>query len=530
MNRLVTGVVAGLVLAVMAGPMAPWVQAAPTTAPAVTPTAVSAIAAPAAVRTAAPTNDDLAAKLDALTRKYEAQDQELQALRAQVSSGSNLAAMSDADRTLLAQMIRDEVSKSDTLKSALPSWLDGLTFVGNVRARYEGQYFSSWSNEKVNQGANGQDNVLSKQAKNLLDFNRERIRLQFGFIKKFDDEWSAGFLLTTDDSTYSGSSNSGSKPWETNQTLTGDFSNKPIALDQAWIQYRPACLNSKVDEVTFITGKFANPFVTSAMLWDPDVRPEGVAESWIHKCTDEFSIFATLGQFFLDDTQFTDTGGASPTAVPYGNTALLAYQLGLRYKITPDVAWTLALAYYQYIGTQYDTTVGAIANGNSYNASAAAVNGVAVGGMDTNMHIVDLYSDVTFLIGPNKTPLKLFAQADWNVNDTAQDSFVSARRTYPQPYYNQDQAFIFGVVFGQTKKKGDWAVGYDYRWVEADAVFSPFTDSAFNGTDHEGHNVFFSYALAKNVVGTIRYVHYDWIVDKIDPNRNMVRAEVQVNF
>jgi hypothetical protein len=525
-------VVASLVLAVMVG-LVSQSQAAPTSAPAAVPVAAPT-AAPAEPTAAPAAPADVNAKLDALTRKFEAQEEELKALRAQVTSGSNLATMTDTDRQLLAQMIRDEVAKSDTLKAALPGWLDGLTFVGNIRARYEGQYYSGFDPNKVNHGANGQDNVVGKQAKNSLDFNRERIRLQFGFIKKFDDEWTGGFLLSTDDSTYSGSSNSGSKPWETNQTLTGDFSNKPIALDQAWIQYRPACLNTKVDQLTVITGKFANPFVTTEMLWDPDVRPEGVAESWVHKCTDEFSIFATLGQFFLDDSQFVNTGGASPTATPYGNTAMMAYQLGLRYKITPDVAWTLAMAYYEYHGLQYDTTVGTVANGNSYNASSAAANGVAVGAADSGMKILDVYSDLTFLVGPNKTPLKFFAQADWNVADNAPRSFTipsgATRGTYEDPYHNQDQAYIFGVTYGQTKNKGDWAVGYNYRWVEADAVFSPFTDSAFNGSDHQGHTLFFSYALAKNVVGTVRYVHYDWIVDKVDPNRDMIRAEVQVNF
>jgi hypothetical protein len=499
MNRLVAGVVAGLALAVVFAPTGAWAQPAPVS------------------------NADLAAKLDALAKKCEAQDQELQQLRTQVNSGSNLATMTDADRTLLAQMIKDEVAKSDTLKSALPSWLDGLTFTGNIRARYEGQFYNGFSGTKVNSGANGADRVTAKQAKNLMDFNRERIRLQFGFIKKFDDEWSAGFMLSTDDNT--------AKPWETNQTLTGDFSRKTIAVDQAWIQYRPACLNTKVDQVTLITGKFANPFVTTDMVWDADVRPEGLAESWVHKCSDEFSIFATLGQFFLKDDQFTAPGGASPTASPYGNTYLLAYQLGLRYKIAPDVALTLAAAYYQYMGVQTDPTLVAagVTTGNSFNAGSSTHDTLA-NALDTNMHIVDIYSDLTFLVGPKKTPLKFYAQADWNVNDNAPTSFVSGGRTFGLPYHNQDQAYIFGVTYGKIKDKGDWDITYNYRWVEANAIYSAFSDSAFNGTDHQGHTLAFRYALLKNVTAGIRYVHYDWMIDKIDPGRDMIRAELQVNF
>ena len=34
--------------------------------------------------------------------------------------------------------------------------------------------------------------------------------------------------------------------------------------------------------LTLMVGKMANPFITSSMLWGPDINPEGLAEQWKH--------------------------------------------------------------------------------------------------------------------------------------------------------------------------------------------------------------------------------------------------------
>ena len=65
---------------------------------------------------------------------------------------------------------------------------------------------------------------------------------------------------------------------------------------------------------------------------------------------------------------------------------------------------------------------------------------------------------------------------------------------------SEDTAYQFGTTLGKAKKPGSWALDYNYRVLEKDAVFGTFTDSDFNGggTDGEGHRVQAKYQLAKN--------------------------------
>jgi hypothetical protein len=151
-----------------------------------------------------------------------------------------------------------------------------------------------------------------------------------------------------------------------------------------------------------------------------------------------------------------------------------------------------------------------------------------------DFRIVDAYTDLTFQV-PNfithqgKLPLKFFSQADWNcIGNNA-----------PSPWAHEDFAFIAGATLGQNKKKGDWQIGYDYRFVEANSIVGAFSDSAFGGTDREGHNLTFKYSILDNVTAGIRYVYYDRIINfdwasptnnNIQPDRHMIRFEVQVNF
>ena len=47
------------------------------------------------------------------------------------------------------------------------------------------------------------------------------------------------------------------------------------------------------------------------------------------------------------------------------------------------------------------------------------------------------------------------------------------------------------LAFGGNKKQGEWQVAYQYKYLEADAVWDALTDSdwGLGGTDREGHVV-----------------------------------------
>ena len=62
-----------------------------------------------------------------------------------------------------------------------------------------------------------------------------------------------------------------------------------------------------------------------------------------------------------------------------------------------------------------------------------------------------------------------------------------------------DTGWLAGVTLGKASGKGTWALGYQYRDLEADAVLGLLSDSDFagGGTDGKGHILTGAYGINK---------------------------------
>ena len=65
--------------------------------------------------------------------------------------------------------------------------------------------------------------------------------------------------------------------------------------------------------------------------------------------------------------------------------------------------------------------------------------------------------------------------------------------------YDYDTGWLAGVTLGKASDRGDWALGYQYRDLEADAVLGLLSDSDFSGggTDGKGHILSAAYGINK---------------------------------
>ena len=99
-----------------------------------------------------------------------------------------------------------------------------------------------------------------------LDQNLQNYRLRFNVDVQLNDDLSGGFTLA------SGNIND---PTSTNQTLTGFYARKPIALDKAFIQYHPR----QFKPLSLIAGKFTYPWYNTELTWDKDLSPEGFGQT-----------------------------------------------------------------------------------------------------------------------------------------------------------------------------------------------------------------------------------------------------------
>jgi Putative porin len=99
-----------------------------------------------------------------------------------------------------------------------------------------------------------------------LDQNLQNYRLRFNVDVQLSNDLSGGFTLA------SGNIND---PTSTNQTLTGFYARKPIALDKVFIKYHP----SYFKPLSLIAGKFAYPWYNTELTWDKDLNPEGFGQT-----------------------------------------------------------------------------------------------------------------------------------------------------------------------------------------------------------------------------------------------------------
>ena len=95
------------------------------------------------------------------------------------------------------------------------------------------------------------------------------------------DDWFFGVRLETNASPRStnvtfGDDASSSSPGGGGPFAKGDDA---INVGQAYAGYKG------FPDFTFTGGRMPNPLVTTLMVWDPDINPEGLAEQWKHTFT-----------------------------------------------------------------------------------------------------------------------------------------------------------------------------------------------------------------------------------------------------
>ena len=111
-----------------------------------------------------------------------------------------------------------------------------------------------------------EDALFGGPSDRSLDQNQQDYRLRFNIDMQLSDDFSGGFTLA------SGNIND---PTSTNQTLTGFYARKPIALDRLFLSYRPGQFKA----LSLVAGKFTYPWYNTELTWDKDLNPEGFGQT-----------------------------------------------------------------------------------------------------------------------------------------------------------------------------------------------------------------------------------------------------------
>lgn len=182
-----------------------------------------------------------------------------------------------------------------------------------------------------------------------MDRARARVRVRFNALATLGSQFRAGITLASGDL---------NDPTSTNQTLTGFYSRKAVALDQAFVAFTPQEFKS----LTLVAGKFRYPWYNTELTWDKDLNPEGAAQVVGFKLnTPVLKKIAFVGF----ELPFAEMAGTSLTdkrisqQITYGGQVQTSWQLG------PRVILGAFSGFYDYRGA--DSIALALARSGSRN-------------------------------------------------------------------------------------------------------------------------------------------------------------------
>jgi polyhydroxyalkanoate synthesis regulator phasin len=316
----------------------------------------------------------------------------------------------------------------------LPKWVEKMKVKGDFRFRFQTQ-------DRDGDGKDRRD--------------RWRFRLRVGAVTDVNKQWKAGFGLAT----------GGDDPRSTNQTMDDTFSSKGVVIDYAFAQYTPS------EWLTAFGGKFKNPlWRPKDLMWDTDIRPEGIAAPLKFDLRSDLKLFITPAFFVLDEFSGTKDD-------PY----MYVTQAGIGWKITDRVSLKVAAAYYGFEHLK----------GNSFTYSSGSNSTDAGGKLLFDYDSINLDAEVGFkldVLVPYAAVFGQYVKADTN---------------------DDDMGYLIGLKFGDKKVKefGQWGFKYNYRHLEMDAWPDFLPDSDFYGgeTNSKGHEFEFILGLAKHVTFGIDY-------------------------
>lgn len=353
--------------------------------------------------------------------------------------------------------IRADLTKEYATTSAgklnVSNHITQLKLYGDARWRYE--YVGQEGESNFNTGSHNW---------------RARYRIRLGADYTFTDKFKAGFELesaTDNDSA--------------NQSIGSGFGKFAINTGLLYLTYQPW------DFVTVTGGKFKNPFYTTDLLWDADINPEGAAQLFSWDITDQFTFGATLAELNYTENSDSATNGAGKVQDSW----IFAGQLPMSYKFSKDVKATIAPGFYTYTGNNASSVI------SGSPASTGTLSAM-------NLNIIAAPGDVSFKVMDQKA--KVYWDLAYNASGESR-----IHQTYGLVNQNNDLsdsvAWLIGVQLGDSKKKGDWLVGVDFRQTGLGAVDPNLADSDFgNGNlNQQGVKIRTSYNFTDFLVGGVTF-------------------------
>ncbi|MEI6643491.1 MAG: putative porin [Novosphingobium sp.] len=532
------------------------------------PDAAQAAAAPAA-QAAAPSPDAMTNLIRLLVAQGTITKENGEALLAQAQAEADKARMAAAAPPppppppagavrvarvpeAVRQQIRDEIrgeimaqAASEgwvTKDQAAPEWTKRIRLFGDVRVRSQSSLYSKNNSDQIfdftRMTAAGQPIDLARLSSyQFLNTRKDRTdaryRARLGIEAQVVKGVSATLVLGTGDD---------NSPISENASLGGGFAKRQIFVDTAEIKVKPT------DWATLHFGRFENPFNTTPLLYDEDLRFDGVSAAlkWAGLFGKDSGVTLTGGAFPLDygDGNFPSVAVNKRS---YPTKWLFAGELKLTAPITDGLSVDASAAYHTFKNVQgqlsepcnldlgdFCSTDGFqpqfLRKGNTlFTIRNLVTNSTGIYpqlfGLKFDYNILALNlalrlpvsENVTARLGGEYVKNLGFKRSDIcsGLYDTAQAFLVQPYNNYgsdgnaarnictktnPTSFVGGDTGWLVNASIGYPKvlKKGSWNAFAEYRYLESDAVLDAYSDSDFHlgGTNAKGYVIGAEYGVA----------------------------------
>lgn len=469
-------------------------------------------------------------------------------------------------RQLREEIKRDVMAKAQTENWAspgkYPEWAQRIRFYGDLRARYEGQFYPTGNDPKlVNFNSINTGNPYDLSDNNPYfaptyntsqDRDRARLRLRIGADIDVSDNILAGFRFA------SGDSNS---PVSLNQTIGGNggnFSKYALWIDRAYMRYQPS------EDFNFSVGRFDNPFWSPTdLVWYRDLGFDGFAAQLKHEVAPGVTPFFVAGAFPTYNSDLNVGYNVAPNldlnGLPgkYASNDKWMYgvQAGVGVKFDPQSSFRFGVAYYDFTDTQGRASTPCYVFGTADVCDTDQTRPSFAQKGNTYVTLRNILADPSltvpaaqpayqyFGLATQFRPVVVSGQVDLGdfhpvhvvidgeyVNNTAFDrnallaldrynkfngrTLVNNMASTPDnsngPFNGGNQGWMTRVTVGhkEVKRLWDWNVHAGYKYLESDAMLDAFVDSDFGlgGTNLKGYFIGGNLGLSDNVWASLRWM------------------------
>ena len=461
---------------------------------------------------------------------------------------------------IVKQQLREDIKRDVMAKAEkenwaspgkYPEWAQRIRFYGDVRTRYEGDFFPRGNGPLQNYNAINTGSPFLEDNGNAInpyfpptynttqDRNRFRFRARLGADVDLFDGFAAGLRIATGEN---------SSPVSTNQTFGtngGNFSKYALWLDRAFVKYQPW------QDLVVSAGRFDNPFWSPTdLVWYKDLGFDGVAVQAKYEVTPGFTPFLVAGAFPTFNTDLnaglntSDLNG--PIKLPSRDKWLFGGQVGFAARFVPDTDFKLGVAYYDFTNVTGRVSSPCLVytasdicdtdllrppfaqKGNTYMRLRNVPFVLPISARDTgtlNYQYYGLASGFRPLVTSAQLDLAQFnpihvildGEFVWNtafnrayVSSIAVNNFASTTTGAPGVFNGGNKGWLTRLTVGnkEVRRLWDWNAHVGYKYLESDAMVDAFVDSDFGlgGTNLKGYFIGANVGLGENVWASARWM------------------------